>query len=44
MSTYAYVGRNDGTVQPHMRLKYLKPGLCPHYPADQVGDPEFKAL
>lgn len=35
---------NDGTVQPHVRLKYLKAGPCPHYPPDQVGDPVFSSL
>lgn len=35
---------NDGTIQPHVRLKYHQPGPCPHYPPDQVGDPVFKKL
>jgi hypothetical protein len=35
---------NDGTVQPHVRLKYYKAGPCPHYPPEQVGDPVFKKI
>jgi hypothetical protein len=35
---------NDGTVQPHVRLQYMRPGPCPHYPAGQVGDPIFRRL
>lgn len=35
---------NKGTLGPHVRLRYLVPGPCPHYPADQVGDPSFVAL
>jgi hypothetical protein len=35
---------NDGTLIPHPRLEYLKDAPCPHYPADQVGDPVFKKL
>jgi hypothetical protein len=30
---------NEGTVKPHVRLEYLEDKSCPHYPADQVGDP-----
>lgn len=35
---------NDGTVQPHVRLKYLERGPCQHYPISQVGDPAFGKL
>jgi hypothetical protein len=30
---------NKGIVKPHVRLEYLEDRPCPHYPADQVGDP-----
>jgi molybdopterin-synthase adenylyltransferase len=30
---------NKGTVKPHIRLEYLEDSPCPHYRADQVGDP-----
>ena len=30
---------NKGTVKPHVRLEYLEDRPCPHYRADQVGDP-----
>lgn len=30
---------NKGTVKPHVRLEYLEDRSCPHYQADQVGDP-----
>lgn len=32
---------NKNTVKPHMRLDYLGDRTCPHYLADQVGDPIF---
>jgi hypothetical protein len=35
---------NDGSVHPHVRMQYLPKGPCPHYPADQVGDPVFRPL
>jgi hypothetical protein len=35
---------NDGTVQPHVRLKYLGGGCCDHYPRDRVGEPVFESL
>jgi len=35
---------NDGTVQPHVRLKYLGGAICDHYPIDRVGGPVFKSL
>ncbi len=31
----------DGTLTPHIRLGYIAPGSCPHYPLDQAGDPVF---
>jgi hypothetical protein len=30
---------NRGTIQPHIRLQYLGSVVCPHYPANAVGDP-----
>ena len=30
---------NKNTVKPHVRLQYLPTTQCPHYPANQVGDP-----
>jgi hypothetical protein len=35
---------NTGTVTPDPRLKYLKDGVCPHYPPRAVGDPVFISL
>ena len=35
---------NDGTVRPHVRLKYLESPRCDHYPLEQVGEPVFKSL
>jgi hypothetical protein len=35
---------NDGTVQPHVRLKYLAGAHCDHYPPEQVGEPVYKSL
>jgi molybdopterin-synthase adenylyltransferase len=34
---------NDGTLKPHVRLKYILSEACLHFPADQVGDPVFRA-
>ena len=31
----------DGTLTPHVRLGYIAPGPCPHYPLEQAGDPVF---
>ncbi len=38
---YLQYNGNDGTLTPHIRLGYLVPGPCPHYPLDQAGDPVF---
>ena len=35
---------NSGTLNPSVRLQYLPPGGCSHYPSDQVGSPQFKVL
>jgi molybdopterin-synthase adenylyltransferase len=35
---------NKGTVKPHVRLGHLENRTCPHYQADQVGDPIFAGL
>src|SRR6266446_616397 len=35
---------NKGTVKPHVRLEYLEDRRCPHYRADQVGDPILTSL
>ena len=35
---------NAGTVQPHVRLDYLRSRMCPHYPLEQVGEPRFRRL
>ena len=35
---------NDGTVHPHVRLKYLAGGRCDHYLLGQVGEPVFRRL
>ncbi len=34
---------NDGTITPDVRLPHI-PRVCPHFPADQVGDPVFRKL
>lgn len=38
---YLQYAGNDGTVAPHIRLRHLAPGPCPHYPVDKAGDPVF---
>ncbi len=35
---------NDGTIRPHVRLQFLEGVKCPHYPADEVGDPVLTNL
>lgn len=40
---FSYRG-NDGTVQPHVRLRYLPSETCSHYPLSEIGDPVFKTL
>lgn len=35
---------NDGTIQTHVRLRYLAQGPCKHPPTSQVGDPLFTKL
>jgi hypothetical protein len=35
---------NTGVMDPHIRLKYLNEAACPHYPADEIGDPIFNAI
>lgn len=40
----SYMG-NQGIIQPHVRLEYLKTDKsCIHYPSEQIGDPLFKHL
>jgi hypothetical protein len=34
---------NRGIVQPHPAMKFLN-NICPHFPAENVGDPVFKTL
>ena len=41
---YLQYNGKDGTLTPHIRLRYLAPGPCPHYPLDQAGDPVFVKL
>ncbi len=42
---YLMYDGNDGTVQPHQRLRFLDiSARCPHYPDEQIGDPMFRAL
>ncbi|MHC5537081.1 HesA/MoeB/ThiF family protein [Singulisphaera rosea] len=41
---YLQYNGNDGTLAPHIRLRYIAPGPCPHYPVDQAGDPVFVKL
>jgi molybdopterin-synthase adenylyltransferase len=33
---------NRNTIKPHVRLQYLPTSPCPHYPANQVGNPAFR--
>lgn len=35
---------NNGTLTEHPRLTHFEGGPCPHYPAEDVGDPVFKKL
>jgi len=32
---------NSGTLTPHPRLRYLRTTSCEHFPADEVGVPDF---
>lgn len=42
---YLMYDGNDGTVQPHQRLRFLDiSARCPHYPDEQVGEPVFRFL
>jgi molybdopterin-synthase adenylyltransferase len=34
---------NDGTIVPHVRLPYVV-AECPHYPSNQLGNPDFSTL
>ncbi len=38
---YLQYNGNDGTLVPHIRLGYLPPGPCEHYPLEQAGEPVF---
>jgi hypothetical protein len=38
---YLQYNGNDGTLTPHIRLGYIAPGPCPHYPLDRAGEPVF---
>lgn len=38
---YLQYNGNDDTLTPHIRLGYLPPGPCPHYPVEQAGEPVF---
>ncbi|MEY2880484.1 MAG: hypothetical protein RLZZ15_2864, partial [Verrucomicrobiota bacterium] len=35
---------STGTITPHVRLDYLPPGPCAHFPANSVGDPRLRRL
>jgi len=43
-SVYLSYDGNSNAMQPHVRLQYCKGTTCTHFPADNVGDPVFKAL
>ncbi|WP_029629629.1 HesA/MoeB/ThiF family protein [Zavarzinella formosa] len=38
---YLSYNGTDGTLVPHIRLKYLPPEPCEHYPLAQAGEPVF---
>lgn len=35
---------STGTLSPHVRLGYLPPGPCPHFPGEGVGDPRLRPM
>lgn len=35
---------NTGSMLPHPRLRFLRNAPCPHYPAEDVGDPVFRRV
>ena len=35
---------NHGTLSPHVRLRFLTPSPCDHYPLHELGDPRFRPL
>ena len=41
---YLSYNGNEDTLTPHVRLKYLSPGPCPHHSLGQVGEPVFVPL
>jgi len=43
-SVYLSYDGNSHTMQPHVRLQFLKGATCSHFPLENVGDPVFKAL
>lgn len=40
---YSYDG-NTGLVTRHVRLSYLQPGPCPHFPLSEAGDPLLRPM
>src|SRR5205807_187327 len=43
-SLYLQYNGSDGTLTPHIRLGYLAPEPCPHYPLAQAGGPLFATI
>lgn len=43
-SLYLSYDGNKNTITPDNRLKYLTLNVCPHYPLDEIGEPNFKGL
>lgn len=43
-SVYLSYDGNSQTLQPHLRMSFLKDVNCPHFPPHNVGDPVFKSL
>lgn len=41
---YLQYNGNDSTLTPHVRLGYMAPGSCPHYPLALAGEPVFKRI
>jgi hypothetical protein len=35
---------NTRLLTPHVRLRFLPEGTCPHYPLENVGDPLFRPI
>ena len=43
-AVYLSYDGNNHTLQPHVRIQYLKGKICSHFPLSDVGDPILKSL